>query len=116
VNIVEIPILGQTGMGHRPAGGKGTWTGTAHYNQSQMRKMADVYQKTGYMPYFQIQVINEDPTSSVGSQTVILSGCLCETFTLAKFLAGEADELTEELSGTFESFDIPKQFTKLSGM
>ncbi|MFR6380693.1 MAG: phage tail tube protein [Evtepia sp.] len=40
VNITEVPILGKVGMGHKPAGGKGTWSGTAHYNQSVLRRMA----------------------------------------------------------------------------
>ena len=34
VNVTEVPILGKVGMGHKAAGGKGTWSGTAHYNQS----------------------------------------------------------------------------------
>ena len=47
VNVTEVPILGKVGMGHKAAGGKGTWSGTAHYNQSIFRKIADAYQKTG---------------------------------------------------------------------
>ena len=69
VNVVEVPILGKVGMGHKAAGGKGTWSGTAHYNQSIFRKIADNYQKTGMMPYFEIQVSNEDPTSAAGTST-----------------------------------------------
>ena len=114
VNIVEVPILGKVGMGHKSAGGKGTWSGTAHYNQSVFREMADKYQKTGEMPPFTIQVSNEDPGSTVGRQTIVLYGCLCESFTLAKFQAGE-ELLDEELSGTFESFDEPEKFKEMDG-
>lgn len=115
VNSKDVPILGKVGKGHKPAGGNGTWKGTAHYNQSIFRKIADQYQKTGVMPYFEIQVTNEDPTSSVGRQTIIHHDCLCDKFTLAKFQAGE-DLLEEELSGTFETFDLPETFTMLQGM
>lgn len=111
----EVPILGKVGMGHKAAGGKGTWKGTAHYNQSIFRKIADTYQKTGVMPYFEIQVTNEDPTSAVGRQTIIHHDCLCDTFTLAKFQAGE-EILQEDLSGTFESWDMPETFALLEGM
>ena len=76
--------------------------------------MADEYQKTGAMPYFEIQVSNEDPTSRVGRQTIILRGCLCDSFILAKFEAGE-EILDEELSGTFESWDMPESFKDLEG-
>ena len=115
VNVTEVPVLGKVGMGHKAAGGKGTWSGTAHYNQSIFRKIADTYQKTGVMPYFEIQVTNEDPTSAVGRQTIIHHDCLCDTFTLAKFQAGE-ELLEEDLSGTFESWDMPETFTMLAGM
>lgn len=115
VNITDVPILGKVGMGHKAAGGKGTWSGTAHYNQSIFRKVADTYQKTGVMPYFDIQVTNEDPTSAVGRQTIIHHDCLCDTFTLAKFQGGE-EILDEELSGTFESWDMPETFDTLPGM
>ena len=115
VNIVDVPLLGKVGMGHKAAGGKGTWKGKAHYNQSLMREMALTYQKTGAMPYFDIQTTNEDPTSAVGRQTVTHSGCLCDSFILAKFQAGE-EVLEEELSGTFESWDMPEKFTVLPGM
>lgn len=114
VSIKDVPILGKVGLGHKTTGGKGTWSGTAHYNTSVFRKMADTYQKTGVMPYFDIQVSNEDPTSAAGRQTIIHRGCLCDKFTLAKFQAGE-ELLDEELSGTFESWDMPETFKDLDG-
>lgn len=114
MSIKDVPILGKVGMGHKPAGGKGTWSGTAHYNQSVLREMANRYQKEGVMPYFEMQVSNEDPTSTVGRQTIIHRGCLCDKITLAKFKAGE-EILDEELSGTFESWDMPEKFTELEG-
>jgi len=115
VNISEVPILGKVGMGHKAAGSNGTWSGTAHYNQSHMRKIADKYNKTGVMPYFEIQVTNEDPTSTIGRQTVIHHDCLCDSFVLAKFAAGQ-EVLTEDLSGTFDDFDLPETFSELEGV
>ncbi len=113
--IKDVKILGKVGMGHKAAGGKGTWKGTAHYNQSIFREMADTYQKTGVMPPFEIQVSNEDPGSLIGRQTIIHRGCLCEKFTLAKFQAGE-ELLDEELSGTFDSWDLPEKFQQMDGV
>ncbi|MCI8371267.1 MAG: phage tail tube protein [Lachnospiraceae bacterium] len=114
VNITDVPVLGKVGMGHKAAGGKGTWSGTAHYNQSYFREIADNYQKTGEMPYFEIQVSNEEPSSVIGRQTIVHRGCLCDNFTLAKFKAGE-ELLDEELSGTFESWDMPEKFNDMEG-
>lgn len=115
VNIVDVPILGRTTKGHKPAGGNGTWSGTAHYNQSIMRQIALKYKSTGIFPYFDVQVSNEDPTSSVERQTITHNGCLIKDFVLAKFSADD-ELLTEELSGTFEDWDMPEKFKLLPGM
>ena len=114
INLVDVPIMGKVGMGHKAAGGKGTWSGTAHYNQSDFRVMADEYQKTGTLPYFEIQVTNEDPSTKVGRQTIIHNGCLFDSVVLSKMQAGE-EILEEDLSGTFESWDMPEKFTELPG-
>lgn len=114
VNITDVPILGRVGMGHKASGGKGTWSAKAHYNQSVFRELAHTYQKDGVMPYFEIQVLNADPTSAAGAQSIIHHGCLCDSFILAKFQAGE-EILEEELSGTFESWDMDSKFKELTG-
>lgn len=111
---VDVPILGQTNVGHKLTGGSGTWSGTCYYNQSVIRKMADEFQKTGKATYFEIQVTNEDPTSRAGRQTIIYHNCLIDKYSLSKFEAGDAI-LTEELSGTFGSWDMPEEFTPLDG-
>ena len=109
-----VPRLGAIMAGHKSCGMEGTFSGTAHYNQSVLRTMANQYQKTGNLPYFEIQVSNEDPSSSAGRQTIIHRGCLCDSFILAKFQAGE-EILDEDISGTFESWDMPEKFKELKG-
>lgn len=113
--IAEVPILGKPGKGHKPAGWSGTWSGTAHYNQSVFRKMLLRYKETGEDPPFEIQVTNEDADSSIGRQTVVLTGCLTEGGILAKFDAS-AEYLDEEITGTFDDFDLPETFKLLDGM
>ena len=71
----EIPILGKTGKGNKATGWKGTGSATFHFNTSIFREMMKQYKDTGEDVYFDIQVTNEDPTSSVGRQTVILKDC-----------------------------------------
>lgn len=114
-NKTEVPILGKTGKGNKANGWSGTFSGTAHYNQSIMRNLFYQYKETGEDTYFEIMVTNEDPTSAVGMQTVILKGCNLDGGVLAKFDAN-ADYLDEDISGTFEDFEIPQKFTMLAGM
>lgn len=115
MNVTEVPILGRVGKGHKPTSGTGEWSGTAHFNQSVIRGLMLKYKNEGKMLYFDIQVTNEDPTSQVGRQTIILKDCLIEGGTLAKFDA-DAEYLDEDLSGTFEDWEMPEKFTLLNGM
>ena len=111
----EVPILGKTGRGNKSTGWRGTGTATFHYNTSIFRELLYRYKETGEDIYFDIQVTNEDPTSSVGRQTVILKDCNIDGGILAKFDA-DADYLDETLDFTFEDFEIPEKFNMLPGM
>lgn len=111
----EVPILGKTGKGNKSTGWRGTGSATFHYNTSIFRELLYRYKETGEDIYFDIQVTNEDPTSSVGRQTVILKDCNIDGGILAKFDA-DADYLDETLDFTFEDFEIPEKFNTLPGM
>lgn len=111
----EVPILGKTGSGNKSTGWKGTGSATMHYNTSIMRELMERFKNTGEDIYFDIQVTNEDPTSSVGRQTVILKDCNIDGGILAKFDA-DGEYLDEDMDFTFEDFEIPEKFKILDGM
>lgn len=111
----EVPILGKTGKGNKTTGWKGTGSATFHYNTSIFRELMARYKNTGEDVYFDIQVTNEDPTSSVGRQTVILKNCNIDGGILTKFDA-DAEYLDEDMDFTFEDFEIPEKFNLLEGM
>lgn len=111
----EVPILGKTGKGNKSTGWKGSGSATFHYNTSIFRELMLRYKNTGEDIYFDIQVTNEDATSSVGRQTVILKDCNMDGGILTKFDA-DAEYLDEDMDFTFEDFEIPEKFTNLSGM
>lgn len=111
----EVPILGKTGSGNKSTGWKGTGSATMHYNSSIMRELMERFKNTGEDVYFDIQVTNEDPTSSVGRQTVILKDCNIDGGILAKFDA-DGEYLDEDMDFTFEDFEMPEKFKNLDGM
>lgn len=111
----EVPILGKTGKGNKASGWSGTGSATFHYNTSIFRELLLKFKNTGEDIYFDIQVTNEDPTSSVGRQTVILKDCNLDGGLLTKFDA-DGEHLEDEFDFTFEDFEIPEKFTVLAGM
>ncbi len=111
----EVPILGQTGNGNKATGWKGTGSATMHYNQSIFRQMMVDYKNTGQDVYFEIQITNEDPTSSAGRQTIVLLDCNLDGGTLVKFDA-DGEYLDEDVDFTFEDFKMPESFNLLDGM
>lgn len=111
----EVPILGQTGKGHKSAGWKGTFKGRAHYNQSIIRELLLKYKNNGEDLYFDIQVSNDDPAAAVGRQTIVHKNCNVNGGTLARFDA-DASFLDENIEGTFDDWEMPEKFTILQGM
>lgn len=113
-NKAEVPILGKTGKGNKSNGWTGTGSMTCHFNQSVMRELLEKYKNTGEDTYFNIEVTNEDPTSAVGRQTMILIDCNLDGGVLAKFDA-DADYLDEDFDFTFEDFQMKEGYTELEG-
>ena len=112
---VKVPIMGKTGKGNKSTGWEGKGKATLHYNTSIFRELAHQYKSTGQDVYFDVQLTNEDPTSSVGRQTVILKDCNFDSILLAKADAN-ADYLDEDMDFTFEDWELPEKFSLLAGM
>ena len=110
----SVPRLGATMLGHKAYGMEGTYSGTAHYNQSIMRQLLLDYKNTGVDTYFEMQITNDDPTRAAGAQTVVLYDCNMDGGILAKFDA-DGEFLDEEMEGTFEDFSMPESFANLTG-
>ncbi|MDO5096718.1 MAG: phage tail tube protein [Peptostreptococcaceae bacterium] len=105
----EIPVLGKSGKKSKTT----SWTGKGsleiYYNTSIFRELAIQYIKDGKDFYFDIVVTNEDKTSTIGRQTIILKGCNFDSIILAK-IATEDDTLSEEMEFTFEDVEMPEKF------
>lgn len=113
-NKTEVPILGRTGKGNKASGWSGSGSATFHYNTSVFRQMMQQYKDTGEDIYFEIQISNEDPTSTAGRQTIVLIDCNINGGILAKFDA-DGEYLDEDMDFTFEDFKMPETFKDLEG-
>ena len=111
----EVPILGKTGKGNKAAGWKGTGSATFHYNTSVFRKVMKEYKNSGKDIYFDMVIVNDDPTSDAGSQSITLIDCNLDNVIVAKFDA-DGEYLDENFDFTFEDWDMPEEFDVLNGM
>lgn len=106
----EIRTLGKRGTQNKTVGWSGTGTLTAYYVSSRFRKLMLDYIKTGKDLYFTLIVVNRDPTSTIGTQTVALYNCNLDATTLAKFDT-EADALDESMTFTFDDAEMLTEFS-----
>lgn len=105
----EIRTLGKRGTQSKTVGWSGTGTLNVYYTSSVFRKMALDYIKKGVDLYFTLIVVNRDPTSTIGTQTMALYNCNLDATTLAKFDT-EADALDESMTFTFDDAEMLSEF------
>lgn len=108
-NKTEVKTLGKRGVQNKAAGWTGTGSMTLYYVTSLFRKQAIDYVKTGKDTNFTITIVNDDPGSSVGKQTIVLYNCNIDSVILAK-LDVESDVLDESIDFTFDDVDILDAF------
>lgn len=114
-NKKEVAILGKTASGHKGSGWVGSGSMTIYFVTSMFVKLMKQYKETGEDTYFDMQIINSDPTSASGSQILILKDCNMDSAVLAAFDA-DGDWLEQDTDFTFEDFELPQGFTELDGV
>ncbi|WJH30958.1 phage tail tube protein [Paenibacillus sp. CC-CFT742] len=105
----EVKTLGRRGVQHKATGWSGSGSMTIFYTTSRFRELMLQYMQNGVDTYFDIEVTNEDPSSTIGKQTVSLKGVNLDSVIMAS-LDTEAEALEEEVSFTFEDVDMPVSF------
>lgn len=106
---MEKKALGQRMTIHKITGGSGSGTLTLSYMGGVFRDALLEWKKTGKQPYFDLDLTNEDASSTAGRQTAVLYNCLPDSIVLS-MLDAEGEELEEEIPFTFEDFDLPEKF------
>lgn len=107
----EVKSLGKRGIGHKANGWNGKGTMTIYYITSLFRELMLEYIKTGKDTYFDIQVTNEDNTSSIGAQTTVLKNCNLDKVIMALFDV-ESETLEESMDFTYEDVELLDKFGK----
>lgn len=110
-NKTEVPVLGKRMDQNKVTGAKGSGSMTIYKVTSEFAQIAVTYLKTGVLPNIQMKVTNDDPASSIGRQTTLMSGVSMDSVTIAK-LDVESDALDEDVDFTFDDADILEKFVE----
>lgn len=109
----EVKSVGKRMVGHKTSGATGTGEMTLYYLSPIFRDKAKDYINTGRTLYFNMVVENSDPDSAAGRQSVMLRGCSLDSIPLAILDGDSEDPLEEEISFTFDGFDVLESFRKI---
>lgn len=107
----EGKTIGKRGTQHKATGWNGTGSMTIYYATTMFRQMMLKYIKTGRDTYFDMTIVNEDPSSSIGRQTVVLKGVNLDKAIMAK-IDIDSEFLDEDMDFTYEDVDILDEFGK----
>ena len=115
-NKEKVAILGRIGAGNKSTSVEYSGSLTIYHNTTALfDKMVEKYLKTGVDTYFDMQVVNNDPTSKAGRRSVILKGVNLDELTAAEFDA-EGKYIEQEHNFTYEGVKYVQHFNELDGM
>lgn len=105
----EVPVLGKRMNQQKVTGANGTGSMTIHKVTSEFAQIGIDYIKKGTLPNVTVKVTNDDPNSTIGRQTTLLSGVLLDSIVIAK-LDIESETLDEDVDFTFDDADLLEKF------
>ena len=110
ISSTDMKVIGTKKTQNKPGSVKQTGTGTVYYGTSLFVEMLAQYIHEGVMPYFTLQVTNDDKASSVGVQTIAYYNCQLSGTVPISVLDADSDMLTFDFSFTYEDFEILSAF------
>ena len=105
----DFKVIGTTLVQNKTTGVKLTGSMTVYYGTPLFIKMVRDYIKTGKMTFFDLQIENDDPSTTVGKQTVVYYNCKLNKVPLS-ILDSDSDQLEEEVGFSYTSIEVLNWF------
>ncbi|WP_429968139.1 phage tail tube protein [Enterococcus sp. AZ046] len=109
----EVPVLGKRMNQQKVTGANGTGSMTIHKVTSEFAAIGINYLKSGKIPDITIKITNDDPNSTIGRQSTLISDVIFDSIVIAK-LDIESETLDEDVDFTFADADLLDQFVEPS--
>jgi type VI protein secretion system component Hcp len=111
----DFKVVGTTLVQKKTTGVTLTGTMTIYYGSPLFIKLLNEYLKTGKLPYFTLQITNDDPGTTVGKQIVALYNCKLSKVPVA-MLDADTDWLEEEVSFSYTGIEVLNYFNDPSAL
>ena len=105
----DFKVVGTTLVQKKTTGVALTGSATIYYGTPMFLQQLQTYLKTGRLPYFTIQITNDDPSTSVGVQTVALYNVKLAKMPVA-MLDADSEWLESEISFSFTNVEVLSAF------
>ena len=105
----DFKVVGTRLVQKKTTGVSLTGSMTIYYGTPHFLRILQEYLKTGKLPYFTLQVTNDDPSTSVGTQTVAFYNVKLQKLPIA-ILDAEADFLGMEVSFSYTGIEVLNYF------
>ena len=105
----DFKVVGTRLVQKKTTGVTLTGSMTIYYGTPYFLRMLQDYLKTGKLPYFTVQITNDDPSTSVGTQTVVFYNVKLQKLPVAK-LDADADFLDMEVNFSYTNIEVLNWF------
>lgn len=105
----DFKVVGTTLVQKKTTGVSLTGTMTIYFGTPHFLRLLREYLKTGRLPYFTLQITNDDPATSVGTQTVVLYNVKLQKLPVA-MLDADADFLEMEVGFSYTNIEVLNYF------
>lgn len=101
----DFKVVGTTLVQKKTTGVSLTGSMTIYYGTPYFLRLLQEYLKTGKLPYFTLQITNDDPSTTVGRQTVVFYNVKLQKIPVA-ILDAEAEFLEMEVAFSYSNLEV----------
>lgn len=108
----EVPMLGRMIDGRKAQKAEGKFKMTIYKCTPIFDDICEQFKNTGVLPYFDIQVTNDDFTTEIGRDTKIYKDCLIDGEVLLNMLDDEGNFIEQEVEGYYSDYEVVEKYKR----
>ncbi|BAK46140.1 hypothetical protein CXIVA_01730 [Clostridium sp. SY8519] len=116
ISTEKVPVLGKRIQGRKPTNMEIKLTMTIYKSTTYFDDMVLQYKDTGYLPRMDVEVMANDPTTSIGTDRKIYNDCIIDGDVLLHALDAEGGVIDQEITMYASDFNQSEKYKDLEFM